>query len=85
MDDGRAMERRYDNDLTAVSSECPTLPKIAHGIASTSDKTIGSVVVFECKSDYTMVGPKNLTCQWNGEWNRRPPLCIRKYFNEVKV
>ena len=55
------------------------LPKIAHGDTSSNVTTAGSVVSFECKPGYTLYGPKTLICQWNGEWNSPPPLCIRKY------
>lgn len=53
------------------------------GLISGRYAKIGTVVSFFCNSSYVLSGNENRTCQQNGEWSGKQPICIKgnhKYF-----
>nr|XP_046200295.1 C4b-binding protein alpha chain-like isoform X4 [Oncorhynchus gorbuscha] len=58
--------------------KCGKPPNIVNGgpVVSPDDTyDYGSVVQYDCKKDYTLVGAKSITCRENGEFQPAPPEC----------
>lgn len=68
-----------------MESTCGDIPELDYGSvveSSNSPYHHGDSVEFSCKEEYTMVGPKSITCI-SGMWTE-PPQCIgEKTLNEI--
>ena len=64
------------SDLLCPKPKVPSYGYIAKGYQNTYE--VGSVVVYACKSGYTMVGSSTIKCLKIGfleYWSRHPPRC----------
>ena len=62
--------------LPFAEAVCRTYGRFAKGRV-TQDVTVGGKSVFTCNIGYYLDGADTLTCQENGEWDQKPPKCIR--------
>lgn len=76
----------FDNYITYcfifmfyLAIHCETPSSIANGIFTTSSLTnstvFGTVVEYTCNKGYKILGPNEITCLPNGQYNRVPPVC----------
>lgn len=63
----------------AVQCEPPS--EIANGVLEipSNDTMFGSIVFYTCSTGYKLVGPKNITCLANGQYDALPPTCQGDY------
>ncbi|GCC29611.1 hypothetical protein chiPu_0008054 [Chiloscyllium punctatum] len=55
---------------------CGVPSQIANGVVRGSNYTYTSVIVYECRSGFSLVGVKRRTCRANKEWNGMEPQCV---------
>ena len=55
--------------------ECDDLPDPANGNVELSGRTPGSTATYSCVRGYRLVGDETRTCQDDGEWSGREPVC----------
>ena len=58
---------------TAVKCSQPEDPQ--NGRAFYDNYTYGSMVKYQCKTNFKLHGPQNRTCQANREWSGKEPEC----------
>lgn len=58
--------------------EPPTLANGRNDWDSQDDPEYGQVIEFTCNDGYTLVGPQNIVCSENGEYDSKPPTCEGK-------
>lgn len=61
--------------------KCPELRDPDNGRVEVSGNTPGSTAIYRCNPPYMIVGTNTRTCQNNGEWSGRAPVCICKQLN----
>ncbi|XP_068779238.1 seizure 6-like protein 2 [Struthio camelus] len=56
---------------------CPEVPAVAFGWRSASHAAMlrGTVLTFQCRPGYELLGADILTCQWDLSWSSPPPVC----------
>ncbi|XP_063163480.1 membrane cofactor protein-like [Candoia aspera] len=58
----------------------PTISKGRYDPDPSDEYSVGSVVIYQCDADYSLIGNSSITCivaadGLNGEWNSPPPEC----------
>ena len=54
---------------------CGNLPAPKFGSVSLTGVTFGSTATYSCRKGYVLVGVSVRTCQANGQWSGRAPIC----------
>lgn len=47
------------------------------GLINGRHAKIGTIVTFFCNNSYVLSGNEKRTCQQNGEWSGKQPICIK--------
>ncbi len=61
--------------ITCEEILCPTPKAPAGGRVSGYDRSIGSSIEFSCLTGHVLEGPEKLSCDSDGEWSGRSPIC----------
>lgn len=51
---------------------------------TTNETTFGSIIEYNCKFGYKLIGPKTITCLANGQYDALPPKCQGKQRDLLK-
>lgn len=57
---------------------CPKIDAPDYGTVKVSDSTYGSRAVYVCNRGYELYGENYRTCEYNGKWGGKAPVCKRK-------
>ena len=60
---------------TCTPIVCSNLPSPANGQVVISSLLVGSRATYTCSSGYVLVGEESRTCQSDGNWSGRAPIC----------
>eukprot|EP00117_Sycon_ciliatum_P028142 scpid69348/ scgid0996/ Sushi, von Willebrand factor type A, EGF and pentraxin domain-containing protein 1 len=56
---------------------CPIPAQIRNGRYTTTGRSVGSTVTYECFADYELIREKQATCLQDGSWSTLAPECQR--------
>ena len=56
-------------------ASCSYLKEIPNGVMNGKTQTHGSIIQFNCKDGYRLIGPSNATCE-DGKWSETLPRCV---------
>lgn len=56
---------------------CPPLPRLYHGFHQSVSGVEPETVEFFCNHSYALSGDARRTCQPDGTWSGKQPLCVR--------
>lgn len=56
---------------------CPPLPRLYHGFHQSVSGVEPETVEFFCNHSYALSGDAQRTCQPDGTWSGKQPLCVR--------
>jgi len=62
--------------ITAV--DCGSLANPKNGRVELTGTTFGSTATYSCQNGFILVGSSTRTCQINGLWSGRAPVCSGK-------
>ncbi|CAJ0930482.1 unnamed protein product [Ranitomeya imitator] len=54
---------------------CKTPLPVVNGEIEGSEYTVGSHIIYKCSQGHKLEGPSKLTCQKDGTWDGKAPLC----------
>ena len=60
---------------------CGDLPDPKFGSVSLSGEVFGSTATYSCRKGYLLVGRRTRTCQANGQWSGKAPVCRSKHLH----
>ena len=61
--------------ITSEPADCGALPDPVGGTVCNPSTTEGSVARYFCEAQRELDGPSTRTCQQNGQWSARAPVC----------
>ncbi|KAK5607888.1 hypothetical protein CRENBAI_009415 [Crenichthys baileyi] len=72
-------ENEKDKEINQSLKEkrCPSLPRLLNGYHQVVPELELETVEFMCNHSYALSGDKRRTCQPNGTWSGKQPLCLR--------
>ena len=59
-----------------IADLCPSLPGPENGNVDASIRTVGSVAVYSCGSEFLISGNSQRNCQMDGTWSGAAPTCL---------
>ena len=63
--------------------ECEILEQPTNGVLFYTDQQFyNSLAIFDCDTDFNLIGTDRRTCQENGEWTGQSPQCIGTKMNQ---
>ncbi|XP_061892016.1 inactive serine protease PAMR1-like [Entelurus aequoreus] len=75
--DGEEEERWKDINQSFTERMCPPPPRLYHGYHRSVPGTKPETVEFFCNHSYALSGDFQWSCQPNGTWSGKQPLCVR--------
>uniref|UniRef100_A0A3Q1BQG2 Inactive serine protease PAMR1 n=1 Tax=Amphiprion ocellaris TaxID=80972 RepID=A0A3Q1BQG2_AMPOC len=72
-------EREKEKEINQSVSEksCPPLPRLYHGYQQVVPGLEPETVELKCNHSYALSGDSRRTCQPDGTWSGKQPLCVR--------
>ncbi|KAF3688997.1 Inactive serine protease PAMR1 [Channa argus] len=70
-------EKEKEVNQSFTEKRCPPLPPIYHGYHQVVPKSEPETVEFFCNHSYALSGDVQRTCQPDGTWSGKQPLCVR--------
>lgn len=70
-------EREREANQSFTEKSCPPLPRLYHGYHQVVPGLEPETVEFKCNHSYALSGDVRRTCQPDGTWSGKQPLCIR--------
>ncbi|XP_041853544.1 inactive serine protease PAMR1 isoform X2 [Melanotaenia boesemani] len=70
-------EKEKENNQSIIEESCPPLPRLNNGYHQVVPGLEPETVEFMCNHSYALSGDKRRTCQPDGTWSGKQPLCIR--------
>ncbi|KAJ8924654.1 hypothetical protein NQ315_000805, partial [Exocentrus adspersus] len=67
--------------------QCEPPMEVLNGVLEipSNDTMFGSVVYYSCNIGYKLIGPKNITCLANGQYDALPPTCQEELITPLVV
>ncbi|XP_029952734.1 inactive serine protease PAMR1 [Salarias fasciatus] len=73
----REKEKEKEVNQSFTDKPCPPPPRLYHGYHHTVPGLEPQTVEFMCNHSYALSGDSRRTCQPDGTWSGKPPLCVR--------
>ncbi|XP_056244386.1 inactive serine protease PAMR1 isoform X1 [Seriola aureovittata] len=70
-------EKEKEVNQSFTEKSCPPLPRLYHGYHQVVPRLDPETVEFLCNHSYALSGDTRRTCQPDGTWSGKQPLCIR--------
>ncbi|XP_070687463.1 inactive serine protease PAMR1 [Pempheris klunzingeri] len=70
-------EKEKEDNQSFTEKSCPPLPRLYHGYHQPVPGVEPETVEFFCNHSYALSGDARRTCQPNGTWSGKQPLCVR--------
>ena len=67
----------YSCDFSEITCGAPLTP--VNGLTTVHSLTTFSKAYYICKAGFVAVGDTSTTCEADGSWSGRPPICVREY------
>ena len=69
--------------LAIPTRKCQYLSKPKYGFVHITGVQVGSTASYSCQKGYVIKGVSYLTCQQNGYWSSKPPVCVyQSYYDD---
>ena len=66
--------------------DCGSLPDPANGqVSHTAGTTLGLTATYSCNTGYNLVGDTTRTCEANGMWSGKAPICQSMFYLAVSI
>ncbi|XP_065812927.1 inactive serine protease PAMR1 [Labrus bergylta] len=73
----REKEKEKEINQSFDEKSCPPLPRLYHGYQQPVPGVKPDTVAFFCNHSYALSGDARRTCQPDGTWSGKQPLCVR--------
>ncbi|XP_044049777.1 inactive serine protease PAMR1 [Siniperca chuatsi] len=70
-------EKEKEVNQSFTETSCPPLPRLYHGYHQLVPRLEPETVDFFCNHSYALSGDPRRTCQPNGTWSGKQPICVR--------
>ncbi|XP_054475946.1 inactive serine protease PAMR1 isoform X2 [Anoplopoma fimbria] len=75
--EGKEKEKEKEDNQSFTGNSCPPLSRLYHGYYQLVPGLEPETVEFFCNHSYAISGNARRTCQPNGTWSGKQPLCVR--------
>ena len=62
--------------ITIVNDDCEVLPNPSNGLVILSGTTNGSMAMYECDTNFILIGSATRVCQSDALWSGEEPFCL---------
>ncbi|XP_034032738.1 inactive serine protease PAMR1 [Thalassophryne amazonica] len=70
-------EKKKEGNQSIIEKNCPLVPRLYHGYHQLVLGMEPRTVEFVCNHSYALSGDARRTCQPDGSWSGKQPLCVR--------